>query len=116
MNLLRGALVFAGLVGAWQVLVWASGVEPFILPGPLSVARALAAELLEGHTVLLITHDPFEALRLGHRIHVMAGRPARLDEPLVLPDSPPRDPASPRLATLHHDLLLRLSAADEAAP
>ncbi len=41
MSLLRGALVFAGLVAAWQVLVWASGVEPFILPGPMSVARAL---------------------------------------------------------------------------
>ncbi len=42
MSLLRSLLIFAGLIGAWQVLVWASGVEPFILPGPLSVARALA--------------------------------------------------------------------------
>ena len=51
MSLLRGALVFAVLVGAWQVLVWASGVEPFILPGPLSVARALAErwETLAAH-------------------------------------------------------------------
>jgi putative hydroxymethylpyrimidine transport system ATP-binding protein len=38
----------------------------------------LAAELLRGRTVLLVTHDPLEALRLGHRIHVMAGHPAHL--------------------------------------
>jgi putative hydroxymethylpyrimidine transport system permease protein len=42
MSLLRGLLIFAGLVGAWQALVWGTAVEPFILPGPLAVARALA--------------------------------------------------------------------------
>ena len=31
----------------------------------------LAFELLEGRTVLLVTHDPGEAARLGHAIHVM---------------------------------------------
>jgi putative hydroxymethylpyrimidine transport system permease protein len=36
------ALVFLGLLAAWQGLVWATGVEPFILPGPLLVAGALA--------------------------------------------------------------------------
>lgn len=33
--------------------------------------QELAAELLTGHTVLLVTHDPAEAARLGHAIHVM---------------------------------------------
>lgn len=33
--------------------------------------QELAAELLADRTVLLVTHDPGEAARLGHRIHVM---------------------------------------------
>ncbi len=51
MMMLRGALVFAGLIGAWQLLVWATGVEPFILPGPLPVAQALVsrADVLLAH-------------------------------------------------------------------
>ena len=36
--------------------------------------QELAARLLAERTVLLVTHDPLEALRLGHRIIVMAGR------------------------------------------
>jgi putative hydroxymethylpyrimidine transport system permease protein len=43
MNLLRGLLIFLGLVVAWQALVSLTGVESFILPGPLAVAKALAA-------------------------------------------------------------------------
>ena len=34
--------------------------------------QELAVELLQGRTVLLVTHDPAEAARLGHRIVVMA--------------------------------------------
>ena len=86
--------------------------EPFSALDAITRYRlqALAAELLVGRTVLLVTHDPFEALRLGHRIHVMSGRPARLDEPLAPPGLPPRDPAGTDLAALHHDLLARLTA------
>ncbi|MGQ0674931.1 MAG: ABC transporter ATP-binding protein, partial [Rhodospirillales bacterium] len=55
-----------------------------------------AARLLAGRTVVLVTHDPLEALRLGHRVLVMAGRPAALGQPIEPPGSPPRDPADPR--------------------
>ncbi|MEE8248392.1 MAG: ABC transporter ATP-binding protein [Alphaproteobacteria bacterium] len=92
--------------------------EPFSALDAISRFRiqALAAGLLAERTVLLVTHDPFEALRLGHRIHVMAGRPARLDQALTPPHEPPRDPTSAELMALHGDLLRRLAAADEAAP
>ena len=55
--------------------------EPFSALDAITRARlqALAADLLAGRTVLLVTHDPLEALRLGHRIQVMAGQPARVE-------------------------------------
>ncbi len=71
----------------------------------------LAATLLAGRTVLLVTHDPLEALRLGHRVHVMAGRPASLDKALEPAGPPPRDPADPTLLTLQGELLNRLGRA-----
>ena len=72
-----------------------------------------AASLLAGRTVLLVTHDPLEALRLGHRIHVMAGRPARLDQPLLPPGPVPRDARDPAVLALQAELLTRLAAASE---
>lgn len=38
----------------------------------------LAAELLKNRTVLLVTHDPMEALRIANDIIVMSGQPAQL--------------------------------------
>jgi putative hydroxymethylpyrimidine transport system ATP-binding protein len=74
--------------------------------------QALAAELLTGRTVLLVTHDPLEALRLGHRVQVMsqvsAGSPARLDAALEPAGAPPRDPTDPALLAQQAELLKRL--------
>ncbi len=71
-----------------------------------------AAALLAGRTVLLVTHDPMEALRLGDVVHVMAGHPAHLDRPLRPTGTRPRDPANPKLRELQSDLLRRLAAAE----
>lgn len=38
--------------------------------------QALAVEMLADKTVLLITHDPLEALRLSESIYIMQGQPA----------------------------------------
>ncbi len=73
--------------------------------------QALAAECLAGKTVLLVTHDPLEALRLGHQVLIMAGAPARLDTPLVPVGQPPRDPADAGLLALQAELLKRLTQA-----
>ena len=48
---LRMAVVAAGLLAAWQAVVSATGAQPFILPGPLAVAAALAK-----HGGLLLPH------------------------------------------------------------
>ena len=76
----------------------------------------LAGTWLKGRTVLLITHDPLEALRLGHRILVMAGRPATIGAPIELDGDTPRDPTDPRLLALQAELIARLRSAHRSMP
>jgi putative hydroxymethylpyrimidine transport system ATP-binding protein len=87
--------------------------EPFSAVDAITRVRLqnLAARLLGGRTVLLVTHDPLEALRLGHRIHVMSGRPAILGDALEPPGAPPREVDDPGILELQGDLLRRLAEA-----
>ncbi len=66
--------------------------EPFSALDTFTRARIqdLAAELLQGRTVLMITHDPLEACRLGHHLVVMSGTPAQLGAPISLRGTTPR--------------------------
>ena len=84
--------------------------EPFSALDALNRLKLqnLSADLVRGATVLLVTHDPLEALRLGHQIHVMTGRPATIGPALVPPGNPPRNPGDPAIAALHGELLERL--------
>jgi len=74
----------------------------------------LAAELLADRTVLLVTHDPLEALRLGDVVLVMAGRPVRVAAVPVPAGTPPRDVSDPALLAGQADLLKHLAAAKVA--
>jgi putative hydroxymethylpyrimidine transport system ATP-binding protein len=87
--------------------------EPFSMLDAITRHRlqALAVEVLAGRTVLLITHDPLEALRVGDSIHVMAGRPAQLGKPITPPGRAPRDIDAPTIRELHADLLAQLQRA-----
>lgn len=69
-----------------------------------------AAAWLAGRTVLLVTHDPLEALRLGHRLLVLAGQPARLQPVAVPPAAVPRPAGDPLLAAAQERLLAALAA------
>jgi putative hydroxymethylpyrimidine transport system ATP-binding protein len=91
--------------------------EPFSALDAITRARlqVRAAQLLAGRTVLLVTHDPLEALRLGDRIHVMAGQPARIEPPILPAGTPPRDLHDPALLARQGDLLAGLADAQEAA-
>lgn len=62
--------------------------EPFsaLDAGTRADMQELAAEMLRGKTVLLVTHDPAEAARLGHQILVMSARGAT---PWPVPATPP---------------------------
>ncbi|MCB5944559.1 ABC transporter ATP-binding protein [Acidocella sp. KAb 2-4] len=85
--------------------------EPFSALDAISRARIqdLAAELLGGRTVLLITHDPLEACRLGHHLWVLAGSPAALGPPLTVPGTPPRAPDDDAMLHRQGELLRRLT-------
>lgn len=84
--------------------------EPFSALDALTRLRLqdLAAQLLAGRTTLLVTHDPVEALRLGHRILVLRGDPARMGAPFEPAGEPPRPADDPALhglaAQILHDL------------
>jgi putative hydroxymethylpyrimidine transport system ATP-binding protein len=68
----------------------------------------LAARLLAGRTAVLVTHDPLEALRIGHQIRVLSGSPLAagpIIEPLGIV---PRDPADPALLGVHTRLVAEL--------
>lgn len=53
--------------------------------------QELTANTLKNHTILLVTHDPLEALRLGDHIAIMSGEPAKIMYVnCKFIDSPPR--------------------------
>ncbi len=84
--------------------------EPFSALDQLSRARmqTLAAGLLRGRTVLLITHDPLEACRLANRIHIMSGFPATLSDPVKLQGATPRPVDDPHVLHTQGELLRAL--------
>jgi putative hydroxymethylpyrimidine transport system ATP-binding protein len=72
--------------------------------------QELAAELLQGCTVLHVTGDPWEAVRLADRIILLEGQPARLVEFTPPPDAPPRLADQPAVEIRAEALLARLTA------
>jgi putative hydroxymethylpyrimidine transport system ATP-binding protein len=92
--------------------------EPFSALDAITRARLqdLAAGLLEGATVLLVTHDPLEALRLCHRVHVLQGGRGPLGPPIVIPGGPPpRVCDDPAVLAKQGERLRQLSALEAAA-
>ena len=125
---LRG-LTAASPTGAWELVVVANGatfdVDEVLgsagLPlGPVLVrpedrlgwadARTLGLRHSSGEvTVLLVTHSPSEAVRLGHRLWVLSGQPAQPQGPLTPRGLPPRDPADPAVLAMEAELLRELT-------
>ncbi len=84
MTALRPLVIFAVLIGAWQVLVWLTGAAPYILPGPGRVALAAIerAPLLLEHAAVTVAEILLGLLfgtLLGatSALFVTAVRPAR---------------------------------------
>lgn len=77
--------------------------------------QELTRRMLSHKTVLLITHDPMEALRLGDEIHVLNGSPARLYQPIALNASTPGERADKDLQQHYRDLMQALNRGDRTA-
>jgi putative hydroxymethylpyrimidine transport system ATP-binding protein len=90
--------------------------EPFAAVDIITRAliQELAAKLLRNRTVLLVTHDPLEALRLGHHVYIMSGKPARITSQIELPGLPPRELTDSLMLQTHAEILAQLSHANEA--
>ncbi|PSU36477.1 ABC transporter ATP-binding protein [Photobacterium lutimaris] len=71
--------------------------------------QSLSATLLAGKTVLLITHDPQEALRLGHYIYMMTGSPASI-KPLPAPSNTPPRQFDGEIASLQQGIINELES------
>lgn len=71
----------------------------------------LAARLLAGRTVVLVTHDPLEALRMGHQVRVLSGSPFAVGSAIEPPGRVPRDSADPVLLGLQGHLIAELRSA-----
>lgn len=86
--------------------------EPFSALDALTRRRLqnLAISLLQDRTVLLVTHDPIEALRVGGTIFTLTGNPARMSDSLTPAGVAPRDETEDQLWPLHAELLRRLEA------
>lgn len=69
----------------------------------------LIVPLLKNKTVLLVTHDPLDAVRLADKIQFMAGEPAQLTPPLTLNEPKPRDLQHPPITKIYMQLLKGLT-------
>lgn len=56
-------------------------------------------------TVLMVTHDPLEALRMSHEIHILAGKPASFIKTISLDGAPPRDAGDPEVFINYQKIL-----------
>lgn len=73
----------------------------------------LACDLLRDKTVLLITHDPQEAIRLADRIYVLQHQPATLSDPIIPQGKTPRQLAAHTLWQLQEQLLATLLGGEQ---
>ncbi len=72
----------------------------------------LACEMLEGKTVVLITHDPQEALRLSDHIYLMQSQPVVIETvPVPSGDTPRRINAE--MAELQQSMIEQLGGRDD---
>ncbi|WP_301098090.1 ABC transporter ATP-binding protein [Otariodibacter sp.] len=72
----------------------------------------LSYSLLKDKTILLITHDPQEAIRLSHNIAILKGTPATITHQITLLDDLPRELNQESLWQLQKELLDELASGE----
>lgn len=85
--------------------------EPFSALDALTRMRLqnLSSTLTRGATVMLVTHDPMEALRMGHRIVLLSGKPTQVKRIIHLVGEPYREADDPQVqehfSAILHELM-----------
>ena len=84
--------------------------EPFSALDTINRVRMqeIAFNSLSQQTVLFVTHDPLEAFRLAHKIVILSGSPAQIDEIIKPQATPIRAITDPSVLREHANLLDRL--------
>ena len=70
----------------------------------------LTCELLKEKTVILVTHDPQEAIRLGEKIYVLQGQPVQIKQVAQLDTIKPHQLHQEALCSLQNRLIEQLMA------
>jgi NitT/TauT family transport system ATP-binding protein len=96
----------------------AQGADILLMDEPFGALDAMTRDLLHdelerlwlegGFTVLFVTHDVREAVRLGDRVMVMTSRPGRVAEEVEVDLSRPRPIGDQRVGELTERITLRL--------
>ena len=89
--------------------------EPFSALDAITRHRlqAMMCTLTRHRTVLMITHDPMEALRLGDQVYVLGGKNPTLTEIPDLPGTTPRPLNEATLKDRYDDILSLLGLTEE---
>jgi len=84
--------------------------EPFSALDALTRLKLqnLSAELTRGATVVLVTHDPLEALRLGDTVVVLSAAPPQVKRIVTLTTPTPRPADHPEVVELYSTVLNEL--------
>ncbi len=84
--------------------------EPFSALDALTRMKLqnLSARLTRGKTVLMVTHDPLEALRLADRIIVLGNQPVRIEAVIDMHSDAPRDTQNYEIQETYPKLLQQL--------
>lgn len=87
--------------------------EPFSAVDAITRSRLqdMAAACLRGRTVIMITHDPLEALRLGDKVLVLSGQPATFTKAIEPSGDVPRNLENTEILAMQGALLAELKAA-----
>jgi putative hydroxymethylpyrimidine transport system ATP-binding protein len=72
--------------------------------------QQLTCRLLQDKTVIFITHDPQEAVRLADQVYLMQGQPAQLEKIASISQAKPRDCYQQPLLSIEKAIYQRLSA------
>jgi len=96
----------------------AQRAEVLLMDEPFGSLDAMTRDILHdeverlwidaGFTILFVTHDVREAVRLGDRVIVLSSRPAQVVEEIHVPLPRPRDGADPDLADVAEHVITRL--------